>query len=52
MLVGDNAGARQTLEEYFTTQYMWQIVANGDQVSPGPDPPVLIPVWVFCYAKC
>ncbi|RDX42880.1 chondroitin AC/alginate lyase [Lentinus brumalis] len=31
ILVGDTAGAKQTLEEYFTTQYTWQIVANGDQ---------------------
>ncbi len=34
ILVGDTAGAKQTLEEYFTTQYTWQIVANGDQVRP------------------
>ena len=33
ILVGDTAGAKQTLEEYFTTQYTWQIAANGDQVS-------------------
>ncbi|RPD61570.1 chondroitin AC/alginate lyase [Lentinus tigrinus ALCF2SS1-7] len=31
ILVGDNAGAKKTLEEYFTTQYTWQIAANGDQ---------------------
>lgn len=32
MLVGDTAGAKATLEKYFTTQYMWQIDASGDQV--------------------
>ncbi|KAM5536812.1 hypothetical protein V8D89_009530 [Ganoderma adspersum] len=31
ILVGDTAGAKQTVEEYFTTQYKWQIAANGDQ---------------------
>ncbi|KAL1948381.1 hypothetical protein VTO73DRAFT_12456 [Trametes versicolor] len=31
VLVGDTAGAKATLERYFTTQYMWQIDANGDQ---------------------
>ena len=36
VLVGDNAGAQKTLEEYFTTQYKWQIVTNGDQVSARP----------------
>ncbi len=32
VLVGDTAGAKATLEKYFTTQYMWQIDASGDQV--------------------
>ncbi|TBU38981.1 chondroitin AC/alginate lyase [Dichomitus squalens] len=31
ILVGDTTGANQTLHEYFTTQYQWQIAANGDQ---------------------
>ncbi|KAI1792432.1 chondroitin AC/alginate lyase [Ganoderma leucocontextum] len=31
ILVGDTAGAKQTVEEYFTTQYLWQIAVNGDQ---------------------
>ncbi|KAI0649839.1 chondroitin AC/alginate lyase [Trametes meyenii] len=31
VLVGDKDGAKQTLEKYFTTQYKWQIAANGDQ---------------------
>ncbi|OJT05906.1 hypothetical protein TRAPUB_3256 [Trametes pubescens] len=33
VLVGDTAGAKATLEKYFTTQYMWQIDASGDQES-------------------
>ena len=33
ILVGDTAGAKQTVEEYFTTLYKSQIAANGDQVS-------------------
>ncbi|OBZ76953.1 hypothetical protein A0H81_03400 [Grifola frondosa] len=31
ILVGDNNGAKDTLEKYFTTQYKKQIAANGDQ---------------------
>ncbi|KAI0634347.1 chondroitin AC/alginate lyase [Trametes polyzona] len=31
ILVGDKDGAKQTLEKYFTTQFKWQIAANGDQ---------------------
>ena len=33
ILVGDTAGANQTLHEYFTTQFQLQIAANGDQVG-------------------
>ena len=36
VLVGDTAGANETLHEYFTTQYQWQISANGDQVCVAP----------------
>ncbi|KAI0772940.1 chondroitin AC/alginate lyase [Trametes elegans] len=32
ILAGDNDGAKQTLDKYFTTQYKWQIAENGDQV--------------------
>ncbi|PIL29173.1 hypothetical protein GSI_09222 [Ganoderma sinense ZZ0214-1] len=31
ILVGDTAGAKQTVAEYFMTQYKGQIAANGDQ---------------------
>ncbi|KAH9851065.1 chondroitin AC/alginate lyase [Lenzites betulinus] len=31
VLVGDKDAAKQTLQKYFTTQYTWQIAANGDQ---------------------
>ncbi|KAI8989056.1 chondroitin AC/alginate lyase [Trametes punicea] len=31
ILVGDTDGAKQTIEKYFTNQYMSQIAANGDQ---------------------
>ena len=33
ILVGDTAGANQTLHGYFTTQFQLQIAANGDQVG-------------------
>ncbi|KAI0827307.1 chondroitin AC/alginate lyase [Trametes gibbosa] len=36
ILVGDKDGAKKTLEKYFTTQYTWQIAANGDQVRTPP----------------
>ena len=38
ILIGDTAGAKETIEEYFTTQYKWQIAADGDQASQPPSP--------------
>ena len=32
ILVGDNDGAKATVEDYFTGKYKSQISANGDQV--------------------
>lgn len=37
VLAGDNNGAQQTIEEYFSTIYLGQINANGDQVSSFTD---------------